>query len=720
MTASLVISVRFHEGRYYGEGDGFEGVAGWPPSPARLFQALVSGAARGARLLPEDERALKWLERLEPPRVAAPAVRRGRAVKFFVPNNDLDAKGGDPARIAEIRVGKQWRACFFDQAVPVLYVWDFDSGLTRAERVCAVALRLCQLGRGIDMAWASGRVTPRDEAVTLLSNHPGSLRIPRAAGQIATPCNGTLDSLTDRYRRKRTRLTTEGTGRGSRQLFAQPPKPIFHRTGYDTRPRQLHFDLRGVNGEFCPRPLESVLPLLVGLRDGAARRLQESPAKSALFERLIVGRGAGPRDLPLRIRVVPVPSIGAQHTDPSIRRILVEIPSDCPIRVDDLKWAFAGLQPYDPHTGEIWAGSLVSTEDSQMASRFGRSAHTFRTITPAALSNAQRRHLGTADKKTASERIEDEALAYDGVVQALRHAGVRVRPIDIRVQKEPFHRRGIRAEAFATGSRFSKYALWHVELGFESPISGPLVLGDGRFCGLGLMEPTMVRRDVVMFDLRRRLGGEHRRDLVRHLRRALMAIALDDAGRVGRLFSGHESDGRLDSQGHHSHVFLAADDHAVNSGPTTRLVVAAPWAADRKTKRRGQLEFDAVTRRLTDLRAGRSGRFDGLAAEPVEDGDPLIGPALVWAGETPYVATRNLKKRDDPIAFVKADVATECVRRGLPKPRRIDVSDFHVGPRGGQPTATLKLHFAVAVRGPLLLGLGCHAGDGLFHAADRC
>lgn len=109
MTASLLIAVRFHEGRYYGQEDGFNGVDGWPPSPGRLFQALVVEAARGARLLPEDERALKWLERLDPPKIAAPSVRRGRAVRLFVPNNDLDAVGGDPARISEIRVGKQWR-----------------------------------------------------------------------------------------------------------------------------------------------------------------------------------------------------------------------------------------------------------------------------------------------------------------------------------------------------------------------------------------------------------------------------------------------------------------------------------------------------------------------------------------------------------------------------------------------------------------------------------
>ena len=720
MTASLLIAVRFHEGRYYGQEDGFNGVDGWPPSPGRLFQALVAGAARGARLLPEDERALKWLERLDPPKIAAPSVRRGRAVRLFVPNNDLDAVGGDPARISEIRVGKQWRPCFFDHKEPILYVWDFESGSVQAERVCAVALRVCQLGRGIDMAWASGRVMDRDEADAILNTHAGSLHTPRGAGKTATPHHGTLDSLADRYRRRRTRLITEGSGRKSRQLFVQPPKAFFRHTAYDAPPRHLHFELRGPKGEFCPRPVATTVPLLVGLRDAAARRLQEAlPPKSAMIERLIVGRGAGGQDMVQRIRIIPVPSIGTEHTVPSIRRILVEVPSDCPIRVDDLKWAFGGLQPYDLQTGEVWVGSLVSTEDSQMASRFMRQARTFQTTTPAALPGVHRRRLGIADEKSASERSREEALASGAVVQALRHAGVRVRPTDIRVQREPLQRRGVRAELFAAGSRFSKHALWHVELRFAEPISGPLIIGDGRFCGLGLMEPIMAHRDVVVFDLKRRLEGEHGRVLVGHLRRALMALARDDAGRVGRLFSGHEPDGRSDADGHHAHVFLAFDDDAARDGTVTRLIVAAPWAADHKAKRRNQRLFDEVTRQLTDLRAGRLGRFEGLTAELVEDGDPLIGPASTWVGKTPYVATRNLKRSDSPTEFVKADVAAECVRRGLPMPRQIDVSDLHVGPRGGQPTAILGLRFAVSLRGPLLLGRDSHAGGGLFHAAVR-
>ena len=164
-------------------------------------------------------------------------------------------------------------------------------------------------------------------------------------------------------------------------------------------------------------------------------------------------------------------------------------------------------------------------------------------------------------EKAADERGREERRAAAAVVQALRHAGIQARPSDITVQREPFQRRGVRAELFADGSRFSKHVLWHLELRFREALSGPLVIGDGRFCGLGLMEPVTHRADVFAFNLDGgcRVTPEDAPTLVRHLRRALMALSRDDAGHVARLFSGHETDGRPDSTGHHAHVFLAAD-----------------------------------------------------------------------------------------------------------------------------------------------------------------
>ena len=493
MSRAFLVAVRFHEDRYHGHADRFHAAEGWPPSPGRLFQALVAAAARGAQVPAEDRRALRWLEQLEPPRIAAPPVLRGQSVKVFVPNNDLDAVGGDPDRVSSIRTDKHWRPCFFNSDEPVVYVWNFDSGETEAERVLGIAARLYQLGRGVDMAWAVAGILPSERADAELAEHAGKLYTPDGSGDVACPRPGTLASLIERHEQARRRLAWDISDGMPRQVFAQPPKASFRSVGYSTAPERLYFELRD-ELRFAPRPLRLAATFVTGLRDAATATLQSAlPGQAALFEKLIIGRGAGPRDLDRRVRLFPIPSIGAAYTDMSIRRLMVEIPAECPIRVDDLRWAFAGLAPCDPETGETWPGRLVSTEDSRMVDRFSRDGRIFRSVTAVALSAAARCRVGDDEHNTTKdggERLREEERAAGAVVQALRHAGVRARPTDIRVQREPFQRRGAMAERFAGGSRFSKHALWHVELRFSTAVPGPLIIGDGRFCGLGLMVPA--------------------------------------------------------------------------------------------------------------------------------------------------------------------------------------------------------------------------------------
>ena len=198
MTHVLLITVRLHEGRYHGTRDGFDGAQGWPPSPGRLFQALVAAAARGASIPPTEQEALRWLEALPPPDVAAPAGRQGRSVPQFVPNNDLDAKGGDPAKIADIRVSKHWRTVYFDPALPIRYVWHFESPVEQARTLCRIAARLYQLGRGFDMASAAGEVLTADEAQRTLGSYD-VVHSPGGPGKVVVARLGTLDSLVVRH-----------------------------------------------------------------------------------------------------------------------------------------------------------------------------------------------------------------------------------------------------------------------------------------------------------------------------------------------------------------------------------------------------------------------------------------------------------------------------------------------------------------------------------------
>src|SRR3990172_6767583 len=176
---ALLFEVRLFGGRYHGVGD-------WPPSPFRLFQALVSGAY-GDRWVAEPregkDAAFHWLERLDPPSMLAPPFFYGRAVRIFVPNNDLDAKGGDPRRVAEVRAEKQTKPLIFSAEIPFVYAWAFEEAESaHARLLCELSERLHTLGRGIDAAFARGRLADWDVSVEQLRN-AGRLSIPAGVAE---------------------------------------------------------------------------------------------------------------------------------------------------------------------------------------------------------------------------------------------------------------------------------------------------------------------------------------------------------------------------------------------------------------------------------------------------------------------------------------------------------------------------------------------------------
>ena len=719
MVRFLHISVRFYEGRYHG-------ADGWPPSPARLFQALVAGAAEGAVLSRETVSAMEWLETLAPPTIAAPRATSGRTFTPMVQNNDLDAVRGDPRRHGELRIPKPTRPWIFDQGQPLLYSWEIQGPCPeQAQVVCAIADRLYQLGRGIDPAWAAGALLEPREAESALLNHPGMISAPAGPGDRPCPTNGSLKSLVRRHAASRHRFRQLSDAREGSQGFAQPPKPAFQLFSYDVHKRYLDYDLRN-ESRFAARPLTAAAAIATALRDGAAARLSEAlPELAGHVERFVVGRGAGPSEARRRIRIVPLPSIGAEHTDPSIRRVRVEVPATCPIRLDDLRWSFDGLECSDSETGELCDGRLVSADETGMVERFTREARVFRSITPVALPVIRVRAPAGLQRGSAALRVREHRTASAAVRQALRHIGEPARPEGIRVQREPFHPRGHRAELFASGSRFPARSLWHVELAFAAPVAGPLVIGDGRFCGLGLMVPTESHRSVLILEIppETRVHREDAVQLLRALRRALMSRARNSKGEVETLFSGHEPDGSPATPGHHAHIFLAADQgparEAGGRDAIRRLIVAAPWAVDHRVEPQdGQrARFDRVVTSLTELLAGRLGRFRFSSPHVPADSDTLARSSRTWRSVSPYIATKNMKSPpQDPENFVKCDLVAECSRRGFPGPRRVHVLDASVGPRGGNPRARMEIEFVAAVPGPLMLGRTSHLGGGLFHA----
>jgi hypothetical protein len=250
-----------------------------------------------------------------------------------------------------------------------------------------------------------------------------------------------------------------------------------------------------------------------------------------------------------------------------------------------------------------------------MHNRFTSPARRWRSLTPLALpESAARRRIGPArarvEGKSALERATEEARARLAVATAVRQSGVVASVRDVQVQREPFQRHGSRAEQFAPGTRFAKERLWHAQIVLATPVAGPLVLGDGRFLGLGLMEPLAESDGVFAFHIGAAIP-EHATDpLVRAMRRAVLARTQAQHGeaRLPTYFTGHAEDGTAARSADTNHIAVHWD------APRQRLLVLAPHRLDRRTANAAEIRelgcLDAGLAEMSELIAGRAGRHE--------------------------------------------------------------------------------------------------------------
>ncbi|PPD25039.1 MAG: type I-U CRISPR-associated protein Cas5/Cas6, partial [Methylomonas sp.] len=582
---ALLISVRLLDNRYHGNGS-------WPPSPFRLYQALVAAAYTGSDATAEEISALLWLEQLAPPIVLSPIHKQSTLTTYYVPRNGADAQQGDLAAAAKKRDAKLVKPWLLDAQQPLQYVWFFDEPKPEAQTLAQLSERLYQLGRGVDMAFAWAEQLTANQARQIIFQHTGPVFRPTPQGVSNTlDCPNpkkSFESLVARYQGQLKRLR--------KGEFHKPPLPVFQPTGYNCSSSLLLFDIRDHNDNFAAQPFTQASLLTQRLIERAKQRLL--PHFSAQAERYLAGKGANDADKALRIRVIPLPSFGHPHTQPDIRRVLVEVPTDCPLKLVDVEWAFSGPLEFDLETGEIDANTpiLIKATDRKMLTYYGigeqKAAHVWRTMTPVALPLDPKKQLPidcdlehNKSGVSGAQRRYKQSQLFHAASQALRHSGITAQVQIRRIQREPFDRNGTLAERFAF-QRFDRTRLYHLELEFAEPFSGPLVIGNGRFQGLGLMRPAdEAPQSLLQFQIcpDNQPAAQDRPAFVQAVRRAVMSLARQTLGQANRLFSGHEADGSTARSGRHEHIFIATDDRN-NDGLLNRLLVIAPWHVDRNLK----------------------------------------------------------------------------------------------------------------------------------------
>ena len=545
---NLVIEVNFLTGRYVATWHNDRRQCEWPPHPARLFSALVAAYADADEPDRSERAALEWLEAQGAPAIAASEAVPRKAVSHFVPVNDTaivsrawyDRKA---RTISELAVERD-AALLAAGGEATRPATQIERNLTRARDVESQTANPGSTNFGTALAMFPVRrskqerfypsVTPNDPRVSYI-------------WRVATPSH--MEAPLDRLLRQVARLghsaslvscrlahhadpTLEPCEEGHRSVLrlrtvragqlAELEKQHARHGGY--KPRSLPFvDIAyrasvrkepeygqplkpNTSGEWImfefehgsrTLPATRSLDVAAAMR-GAIFRHAEEPIPEELSGHFGDGR---PTTAP-HVAFLPVPYVGFEHADGRLMGVAVAVPDTVS---DETRQAlFRAIGNWERREGRgltLTLGRHGALRISRLAGLtdivtlrprvWARPSRRWVSATPIALP----RHPGRLGKGTATARSKAWASAEASVVAACSHVGLP-RPIDVHVSLTPLvvgSRAAPQFPAFRQNGREGnpvQRQLVHASLAFENLVGGPLVLGTGRFSGLGLMRPV--------------------------------------------------------------------------------------------------------------------------------------------------------------------------------------------------------------------------------------
>lgn len=472
----LCITVELLDPLFHGKSD--DDRPEWPPSPLRLYQALLAGAraaCRDAEWNDQKAAAFRWLETLPPPTIVAPEADFTCDYTVFVPNNDGDKEPDRQGRLT----GKLVQPHRLRNGI-VQYLWRLESadeGSGHVTVVCREARNLLALGWGLDQAIADGRVVNDYDAAAL----PGVRWWPfdvASGAQWRVPVNGSLDDLSQVHAAFRNRL---------KQGIYNPPRPVtaFRTVRYvphtQTPPRPyVTFILEGK--PFEPGDTVRAAAMLRSAMCREENRADYTQQFADDSETYLAGHNTNHTHAP-RFSYLPLPTIGHRHADGLIRRFMIAATAGD--NAERTRWAEQRLNGVllTDHNGHGGGRLAVQQADSVVA-RYVDTAHAWASVTPVVLP-------GHDDFRSDRGR---PAKAERLLLKAMQQSGVTIANIsDIALRKAPFWPGSQHPRLYHRPDYLRSYSCWHVQLVFREPMEGPIAIGAGRHCGLGLFAGVNVR-----------------------------------------------------------------------------------------------------------------------------------------------------------------------------------------------------------------------------------
>lgn len=486
----------------------------WPPSPARLFKALVASARAGwaqtnRKAIDDSLRVLEqqgWSENTKLPEIVGPrAELRAPRQRRFVPNN---SKNWPPERKLNPEKG-------IDLEPETMVGWDVDAPHTvwywwpnvEASHVPVlreVSRRVFSVGKGEDLAVldATGAEPPANAVRWQPATSGASLEVPEA---------GCLDVCDAVFARDLNDLPLPAAGvravtYASDAAASAQPVPTFV-LGLWRNGKRCSWDarlLRQVVG-----PIRHLLDEIQGdVVDLLARSANDRPAIEGLVRRVLLGHDTS--DKPIaepHLAVLPLPSILGPYPDGRVRRVAL---AGFGCADDPNRRAIVELTQVLLHGRELrdngrGTGVVLDTEpDGQWLRSITRRSRAWATVTPMVqaakeLTSSEWKRLSVArraaDQDPATVTRLEARLRARRLELIERSVQQAVAGQDAHIVSVEFASGGpIAGVHVATRYRANGYLgetpKLHIRVTFDRPVAGPLAVGRGRHVGFGVLWPT--------------------------------------------------------------------------------------------------------------------------------------------------------------------------------------------------------------------------------------
>jgi CRISPR-associated protein Csb2 len=472
--------------------------AEWPPHPDRLFQAFLAAWGRNEPPLEDERRALEWLEALDMDglQVSAPLAHPRQVATVFVPPNDARTTGkiGDRApkdvraavrMVPELRANRQPRAfpAMLPAAEPpvIRYTWSEALGLDQhRDALARLAREVTYLGHSHSLV----RVALIEADQHSLTDQ--SWLYQRGLSALRLPYRGRLLDLVERYQRSRENGQTirpfpSLVTRDFREPSTMLPQP----TLFDAPNVTVLADVGGFVPDLTAFPL-------------VAKRMRDILLKIASDNGLSIptllsghdNDGHATREP--HVAIVPLADVGWNYSQGRLMGLALVWPRQ--VAEADRRIALQAIVAFLSGESEVgllhfgrqgsWSLGLEpeSTRASLRFARYVRAARRWGTVLPAALDRHPKEKPGEELASIIANACINIGLpkeALDGLeIDVHKYASVRGAPSAVDVRK-----------ALSQDSSYRSKPFVHLVLQFPRPVRGPLILGAGRFRGLGLCLP---------------------------------------------------------------------------------------------------------------------------------------------------------------------------------------------------------------------------------------